>query len=342
MRFRKKVLDNLERCYCVNKILIDDQLHLLFAEEEIGGRCYEYYGDDFSNKRLVWDNGGGTMAIVPIPNKNGEFLAIQRFFPGLNAKEAKIVWCKLVNDSWITYDYLAIPYLHRFDLIEFDNTIYLVGSIVSKHKDSRDDWSVPGCVMYAKLTEDYDIKPVLNEIDCDIYKNHGYTRNIYKNEESYFFSGDNGIFKLKFEDNRFELDKFTDLSISDVCFIDIDNDDHEEMLSIEPFHGDNVKIYKEINSSWQKQYEYPKEIAFAHAISSGYINDMPCFVFGVRRKNMELVLITYDHKLNEYVESVIDQNCGSANVLIFRHQGQNIIASCNHTINEAALYYIEK
>ena len=36
-----------------------------------------YEGDDFKQS-TVWDGPGGTMSIIPIPGKNGDFLAVRR------------------------------------------------------------------------------------------------------------------------------------------------------------------------------------------------------------------------------------------------------------------------
>ncbi|MPM23319.1 hypothetical protein SDC9_69790 [bioreactor metagenome] len=338
MSFTKQVLDKLERCYSVSKLLIDNEVHLIFSEEEIGGSCYDYYGKDFQDKRLVWSNGGGTMSIVPLPQRNGDFIAVQAFFPGFNARQAKLVWCHLHHGVWEVHDYIAIPYLHRFDIAEFEDKRYLIGGIVSKDKKDRDDWSVPGCVVYAELTENWNLKPKIIEMPQPIFMNHGYTRAEIDKQEGYFFSGNNGIFQLKYVNQTFQLTEFANMAVSDAAFIDIDGDGLTEMMTIEPFHGNKVRIYHQTNAGWEMIFEYPDDIVFAHAITSGVVKDQPCFIFGCRRAKMELVMITYDQKLKRYQTSLIDQGCGSANVLLFMREGQQWLASCNHTINEAAVY----
>ena len=49
------------------------------------GPCYAFDSQTYE-RETVWEEPGGTMAMVPLPGKNGDFLAVQRFFPGFQAQ----------------------------------------------------------------------------------------------------------------------------------------------------------------------------------------------------------------------------------------------------------------
>ena len=50
MRFEKKKLDDIVRCYCASHMTIGDDLYAFFASENPESECYSYTGDDFSKK----------------------------------------------------------------------------------------------------------------------------------------------------------------------------------------------------------------------------------------------------------------------------------------------------
>lgn len=342
MKIVKKNIDNLSRCYSAAAIKIQGETHLLFSEEAKGGRCFDYYGEEFKEKRMVWDNGGGTMSIIPLEHKEGEFLATEGFFPGFEAEKCKILWCKLKDDKWEVNDYITVPYLHRFDVFNVGDRKYLVGGVLCEKKDSREDWSSKGKIIYAELTEDYTEKPLFKEFPVRITKNHGYYKCMYKGKESCFFSGEEGVFRVWGENNSLKCEQIFEKAVSDMAFIDIDNDGFEEMITIEPFHGNSVKLYKEVNGKWEEIYEYKKPTNFAHAICSGKILGKNSFVIGIRKENKELFILQYDDEKKSLNEIQVDREVGPANAFIINRKEEDIIVSCNHTVNEAAIYTISR
>ena len=90
MKIEKKFLTDLHRCYATSSTVIDGDRKILIATEG-EGPCFMYEGEDFKQS-TVWDGPGGTMSIIPVPGKNGDFLAVQNFFPTFQSEDAKIVW----------------------------------------------------------------------------------------------------------------------------------------------------------------------------------------------------------------------------------------------------------
>lgn len=342
MKIKKQKLDDMTRCYSCTELMIDGELHVLFAEEEKAGKCYEFYGANFENKRTVWESGGGTMSIVPIPNSNGEFLATIGFNRGFDAAHSKIVWCKLEDGCWVCHDFVEVPYLHRFDILETQDKTYLVGGVLCEEKKDREDWSSAGKVIFAEMPADYTQEPKFESFDDEIHKNHGYFKARYKGEESCFFSGEQGIFRLHENQGSLQLDQIFYGEVSDMAILDIDNDGIEEMLVFAPFHGNDIQIYKEKNGSFVSVYQYEQPAEFVHAIDAGQVLGKKSFVFGIRKANKELVVVQYNHETNSYEEHIVDREVGTANTKIVNCKEHDLLLAANHTINEAAVYYISE
>jgi hypothetical protein len=98
MEIKRTHLDDIFKCYSTCALVADGDLKLMFATED-KGPCYSYSAADLSKKEVVWEGPGGTMSIVEIPGKSGEFLAVQQFFPTFNAPDSVIVWGKYVEWS---------------------------------------------------------------------------------------------------------------------------------------------------------------------------------------------------------------------------------------------------
>lgn len=83
------------------------------------------------------------MSIIPIPEKNGDFLAVQRFFPTFQSEDAEIVWGRYENGKWEIKTLFKLPYLHRFDILEANGKLYFLGAVLCNSKQFKDDWSDP-------------------------------------------------------------------------------------------------------------------------------------------------------------------------------------------------------
>jgi hypothetical protein len=66
------------------------------------------------------------MSIVPVPGREGEFLAVQGFYPGYDAAGTQVASARLIHDEWRVAPLFALPYLHRFDILERNGTRYLI------------------------------------------------------------------------------------------------------------------------------------------------------------------------------------------------------------------------
>lgn len=331
-------LDDMYRAYASSILNIDGNDAILIASEEKGYPCMMYSGERFSEKSVVWEDGGGCMSIIQIPDRDNEILAIRDFYLKESPSNAKLVWGKYESGNWRFHDILHLPYLHRFDIYAIEEEIYVVLATIADDKDFKDDWTRSGSIYYAKLSEDNKklLEPIL--IKDGLYRNHGYYR-LEENDEVFgYFTSDEGIYKLNPKDG-WKFTKILDGKIGEVAVMDINGDGIKELITIEPFHGDTIKIYEITDNMYQEVYRIPFELDFGHALVADSILGVPTFVGGIRRVGNQLFMIQY---LNlEYILTVIDDG-GPSNLSIGHGRDYDYISSSNHTRNEAAVYLIKK
>lgn len=340
MKFTKIHCDDIKRCYCASHIMIDDKLVALFASEDPTSICCAYSGDNFENKEVVWDNAGGCMSIIPIPNKKHEFLAVQEFYLKVNPSLAKIVWGKYDKETgWQIKDVLHLPYLHRFDIYHKNGVNYFIGATIAEDKKDKEDWTKPGQIYVGVLPDNPTDGIELTKIIDDCYKNHGYCRGQYNGSICGYFASEQGVLRVTPPEaigGEWKIEKIMEGKISEIAFVDIDHDGVEEMMTIEPFHGNSIKIYKLRNNKYECDFVYPTEIDFAHTLVGTKFCGRNSFIGGVRRVNAELFVVQYID--GKYEVTIVENGVGPANIDVVHRENDDIIIAANHTNNEAAIY----
>lgn len=345
MIIRKQVLDRMERCYAASSLTIDGQLHVVLASEAEGGPCYAYSGENFTQKETIWEDSGGTMSLLQIPGSNGEFLAVQGFFPGFRAEGAKLVWGKRDDRlGWIVKDLAALPFLHRFDMFRVEDEIFILASTLCSSKKNREDWSDPGKIYIGKLPASPEEGVTFTPILENLYKNHGFCRGQWDGMDAGFVTCDCGVYVLlppKEKGGKWGATRLLDRAVGDIAVCDLDGDCVDELITIEPFHGDRVLINKRILREYHVAYCYSEGVVFAHAITACKLRGKPSVVCGARRGKAELfILQPGDSEKVCGGVSVVDEGVGPSNVIVINQPDRDIIVSANHSQDEAALYYV--
>ena len=340
MKFEKIHLDDITRCYCASHMDINGEPVIFFASEDPNSPCNEYSGVDFNKKEVLWsDERGGCMSIIPFETRKNEFLAINEFYLKVSPSHAKLIWGKKDNDGWHFKDIFNLAFLHRFDIYHIDGKDYLMCTSIARDKAEKTDWSRPGQIYIGEITEDLENNNiVLRQVADNLYHNHGYIRGNYNGHVCGYFASDEGVFRLDPPINQddWTLTKIKDGRVSEIAFGDLDGDGTEEMITIEPFHGNAIKIYKLVNGEYEEVYNYPNEMDFGHALVFDEIGGTKCFIAGIRRVNAELVIFTY--KDGKYEFEIVDTEGGPANLDVIHAFGNDYILAANHTKNEAAIY----
>lgn len=342
MKIEKIFLDEIYRCYSTMAMKLDDQLHFFFASEEKGYPAYAYSGADFKSRKTVWENGGGVMSMIPLPDVENQFLVIKDFYLKESPSKAKLVWVTYSKETgFVEKDLFYLPYLHRFDLFKVEDKVFFIGGTIAHTKKDKEDWSNPGKIYVAQLPSDLSQPIELDVLVENLTRNHGYYR---ANDNSCgYFSSDEGVLKItppKTLNADWVVEKILEGRVSEIAFVDVDHDGVEEMITIEPFHGNEIYIYKVNNGKYKRVYKYPFEIDFAHTLVGAKILGTNTFVGGVRRMNSDLFMIQFIN--GEYVTTIVDEKVGPANLAVANLEGYDVIHSSNHTHNHAAVYIIKE
>lgn len=346
MKIRKVSLAQIDKVYAVCLLLVDGKTRLLYATEG-QGPCYqfEFTGPDFK-KSDVWEGPGGTMTIVPIPETNGEFLAVQNFFPTFQGQKAIVVRAKPKPDgAWDVKKVLDLPYVHRMDVFRVGDVNYFLGCTIANSKTSKEDWSDPGKVWLGVLPsspeESFTVSPLLEHLT----RNHGYARLQWKGKERAFVTANEGVHILTppaTPGGKWEIEKLLDRAVSDIAVCDIDNDGELELLTIEPFHGPTIAISKNVGNSYEIVWRYEdKPVEFAHVAWGGRLCGEPTFIAGYRRQACDLFYIQCESTSPlKFRVTMIEEGVGTANISVLRQGDQDAIAAANRTHGEAAIYFV--
>jgi hypothetical protein len=346
MKIEKRVLGSLDKVYAVCPMMIDGELRLLFATEGTGA-CFQYRGSAFE-ETSVWDSPGGTMTIVPIPGKNGEFLAVQNFFPTFQGENATIVWARPRPDgSWETTTVLSLPFVHRMDVLHNCGINYLIAATICGGKQSRDDWSDPGKVWAGILPDTPDLPIILRPIMEGLVRNHGYSRLPWNGTERAFITSEQGVFICTppcDPEASWEIEKLLDREVSDIAICDIDEDGAMELLTIEPFHGQTIAINKKIGEKYAIVWRYEdKPVEFGHIAWGGLLAGRPTFLCGYRRLASDFFYVQCASKTPlQFATTIIEPGVGPANVAVIPKDREDWILASNRAIGEAALYVVRK
>ncbi len=341
MKITKKHLDILKRCYSASSVTVNNELNILLASEASKDEpqaCYAYSGKNFQKREVVWQYGGGCMAMVQIPNKDGEFLAIKDFYLSVTPSLSRLVWMKHdKTEGWQEKTILHLPFLHRFEIVTVENKLYVVAATIADTKEHKEDWSVGGSIYIGELHDDPTTLK-LSLFKNNLFRNHGFNRQVQNGVEHVYFGSDEGLFRLTPTEN-FKYEQLLNKPIGEMAFMDLNGDGVDELITIEPFHGDVINIYEFKNNQYEVVYTYPHKINFAHALVATTLRNVPTFVCGVRRENADLFYIQYVD--GKYQEFIIEKMCGPANICVVNEKDRDLIISANHSANEAAVYIVE-
>lgn len=337
MNIEKVFVEDLERAYCTSETTIDGRKKLIIASE--GKTSCLAYDIETMHKEAVWEDVGGTMSIVAIPGKNGDFLAVQRFYSGFNASDTRIVHVSKNEDGFKTRELFALPFVHRFDILTVGDINYFIGCTLCTSKTDKDDWSNPGKIYVGIIPDDLSREIKLSVIKEGLTKNHGYSRAMWNGKLCGMVTSEEGLFAVyppKDKDGQWCIETVLQRPISDVAILDIDGDGNDEIATIEEFHGNKFIINKKNGDTYDKVYE--KDIEFGHVVYATTLRGKPTFIGAERAGNMDLFYIQSTGA--GFKTELIESGVGASNVYVINDTDKDIILSANRQVHQVAVYYV--
>ena len=342
MRYIKKAIDNLEKCYALAQATLNAKPVLLVAAEK-QDPCY-LYDLDGTRREIVWEEPGGVMTMVPVPGMDGAFLATQKFYSPNDAASAYLVCAKRTDDGWQRTKIADLPFVHRFDILSVNGINYVLACTLKSGHEYKNDWRFPGKLWVGILDNDPE-KPLKLTVMMDgLTHNHGYTRYVSSGIPSGIISCDEGVYRITppaVPGGEWQIEFLLDQAASDTAMIDLDGDGEPELLTISEFHGDTVRIWHKAADGYQCVYEHPEKLPFLHAICAGEVYGRRSVYLGNREGERLFLGFYYDQERGTYCCDIVDRGAGPANCMLFTQNGRPAILAANREINEIAIYEVE-
>ena len=345
MKIIKEVLAELPMCYAINIIRIHGRAFCIAASEERQGKIVMI---DCQTKERTFVEGlsGGVMNIVPIPEEQGAFLAIQGFYPIFQSGGAQLVKVNIQPNGEPVLQarvqpVLDLPFLHRISLAGSPGRRKVVASTLCAKKDFLDDWSSSGSVYLVDLQA----APDGNAPHCvlldGIHKNHGMFDRPKAQGRSVIIAGEEGVFEIMLNESLSVITKLMPGGVSDICFYDVDGDGSEEMIAICPFHGDRLEVFRQHEGGWACGAERPMN--FGHAVWCGKIEDDVYIVACSRGNKKETVLYKAIPERDgglSLEEVYVDLDVGASNIVMHQEDSGPALYASNHAKGEVARYFL--
>jgi len=167
-----------------------------------------------------------------------------------------------------------IPYLHRIALLQPREGIppVLLAASIRGPVGGYDDFGDPGCLWCYRIPEDpYREKWEKRLVDPGLHLNHGLFVGDFNRDgrEDVLIGCRDGIISLIPPEDPFEGEWRRTVVIereaSDVFVADVDRDGVEEILSVEPWHGNELALYRCQGGEWKRRL-LDDELHRGHAV----------------------------------------------------------------------------
>lgn len=315
MKIDKRILAAVPYCYAVSPICVQGSTRYIYATDDRGKCvCVDPKTGEVEN---VWNEPGGTMSIVPIPGRDGEFLASQKFLPGFHALHARIVHAVWSPQGWTVTPWMELPFVHRFDILTRGGKNYLLCCILCDSKTEEADFDAPGYLMAGELNDRLELVCGMRRLKCPMPINHGYWPVKEKGCDHAYVGCDAGVFHVTPPEKDgwdWSIEQVLCAHASDMALADLDGDGQEEMAVIEPFHGNQLVVYHREGSGYQEVYRHPAPLEFIHALWGGTVLGENVFLCGSRGLDKELFFLRYQQ--GKYYCEPIEQGYGPSNAAV--------------------------
>ena len=333
---KKETILNIPNVYTATAFQVDGTTYVA-AGSETEPEVHLCQMDNRQVEQLP-DCPGGMMSFVPVPGHSDQFISIMGLFPPFIGNDAGLFLHQREDGGWRTVRAMDLPFAHRCEIISHGGKNFLLAASVSIHKENPSDWSRPGELHLVSLDRQSSIPWNSEVLDISVVRNHGMSRARIGGNETVCISGAEGIFSLERDvRGRWEFRPVFDGEVSEMSFADLDGDGQDELVTIEPFHGETLSIYKRSGEQWVKQFTAP--LSFGHGLSAGRFNRMPVVIAGNRSGSLNLeMFIIGDLEQGAVKKSVVEPDAGPTQTQVFSFDGRDYILSANQRKHEVALY----
>ncbi len=343
LTFEKTSLGAIEKCYAVLGMVAEGEPCLLYGGEG-NGSLQAFQGKNLDRCDLLWEGGGGTMSIVPLPGQEGWALASRGFYSMVDCGDSTIELIRWQNGAFTHQPVATLPFLHRFDtLLGPDGTRYLFAASLHSGKADKEDWSTPGHLFFGPLPENVEasFQVELSRLPGDFFMNHGFYKGQWEGREAAFTASREGVFVWlppEAAGGAWRMEQLLGMPTSDVAVLDIDGDGEMEIAALLPFHGDQCKVFRRVEGVYQEVFACPGANDFYHALVGGQLGGERVFACGARKLDAELFLVRWDPESGAFFTQTLEKGSGPSNLSLLHWEGEDWLLSANRMVFEAAVY----
>jgi hypothetical protein len=135
----------------------------------------------------------------------------------------------------------------------------------------------------------------------------------------------------------------SDRETSEMALLDVDSDGKDELITIEPFHGGSLRIYRSEAPGWSLAWE--GKIDFGHSLVARHVSGVPSILVSNRAGSRDLLLLQWKRRaqpaagaLPDPERIVLEEGAGAASMLVLHHQGRDLVFSTNQVRGEVVVY----
>lgn len=367
----------MKGAYAISTVVIDGKTQVIAATEDHGPAVL-IDPDTWSATDFV-PGPGGCMSIVQMSEQAQDksadrgrrpgaesLYAIFGCFPGYDFHGAAVyrIQRSLLDAPFTVSEIFRLPFAHRLTFVEKDGVEYLIAANLAANKESPEDWSLPGSLLAApvpqNLSDDWEPATILD----NLHKNHCMFAGRLDGERVMLIGGQEGLYCFDLESSGpgWSRRMIVDHEVSEAVLFDIDRDGADELITIEPFHGNRLAVYRrehlgeshgrEIgaaglttkaslldNSRLRPVFE--AELAYGHGLWAGLLAGSPALVVGNRSGNQNLEIFVIDTAGTGLVRETVAEGVGSANTVVLGHAGATWIVATNQGTEQVAAYRID-
>ncbi len=337
MQFSKQVLYEFNMPYALGWMEKDGQRCIVGATEDHGPIVVS--SPPYKSARVLVDGPGGCMSLVSHPRFPGELYAIMGCFLGYNFHGGALYRITASGESANSEKLLDLPFAHRMEVVERRGEPVVIVANLAALKDTPQDWSRPGSV-YAFALGDQESRSRLEVLLPNIHKNHGFLKTTFRGQPSVLISGTEGLFSLAVGAlDSWDFKKVLPHEVSEIAVFDLDGDGEQELITIEPFHGNVLAVYKFQQNGWIRVWE--TELDYGHCVLADTIFAKASVLVSNRAGNKDLLLFQFEPGADAFVHPtrlVVEAGVGAANMLVVHQPQGTLIIATNQTQGQLVRY----
>jgi len=336
MRFDKTVIHRMNMPYAIGLLGSGPTASIVCATEDHGPAVV--VAPPWREVRTLVPGPGGCMALVPDPERPGDLYAVMGCFVGYKFQGGGVYRISQGSTAEAAAErILDLPFAHRIGLVTRGGARYLLAANLAEDKKDAVDWSKPGSVIAAQLPKDGDLTPLQVEpVLTGIHKNHGFLQARFEGRDSVLIGAAEGLFCIDIAapGRAWPSRRVLDQEVSEIAVFDIDGDGIDELITIEPFHGNTLRAYRKTAAGWSPFWD--GEISFGHCALAGLFDGQPSVIVSSRTGDKSLLMFQFAEDPPRRI--VVDESPAASNMVVLPHVGGDMLFSANQAEGEIAVY----